>query len=243
MKTVLITGASRGIGRACAEKFAHLGCNVAVNYKSSKDAAFELCESLCKKGFSAKPYFADVSKEEDVKNMFDAVTRDFSGVDILVNNAGISLIKVINDVSEKEWDEIFAVNAKSAFLCSKAALPHMLENKWGRIINVSSMWGLCGASCEVPYSASKAAVIGFTKALAKELAPSGITVNCISPGIVDTEMNSHLTEAEISDFLKEIPVSRMASPDEIAHCAAFLADEKSSYVTGQVLSCDGGYTV
>ena len=243
MKTVLITGASHGIGKACAEKFASLGFNVAVNYKSSKDAAFELCESLCKKGFSAKPYFADVSSASDVKKMFDEINKDFGGVDILINNAGISLVKVINDVSEKEWDEIFSVNAKSAFLCSKAALSHMLENKWGRIINVSSMWGICGASCEVPYSAAKAAVVGFTKALAKELAPSGITVNCVAPGITDTKMNAHLTEAEISDFVKEIPVPRLAAADEIAHCAAFFADEKSSYITGQVLSCDGGYTI
>jgi 3-oxoacyl-[acyl-carrier protein] reductase len=243
MKTVLITGASRGIGKACAEKFASLGYNVAVNYKSSKEQAYELCHAQIERGLSAKPYFADVSSASDVKKMFDEINKDFGGVDILINNAGISLIKVINDVSQEEWDKIFAVNAKSAFLCSKEALSHMLQNKWGRIINVSSMWGISGASCEVPYSASKAALIGFTKALAKELAPSGITVNCIAPGIIDTQMNSVFSAKEISDFVREIPLLRMGAPDEIAHCAAFFADEKSSYITGQVLSCDGGYTV
>ena len=149
---------------------------------------------------------------------------------------------MINDVTEHEWDEMFALNTKAAYLCAKRALAHMIHQKWGRIINISSMWGLVGASCEVPYSASKAALIGFTKALAKELAPSGITVNAVAPGIIETQMNAHLSVEELAAFLEEVPVGRVGLPKEVAHAVAFLAHEDSAYITAQTLAVDGGIT-
>lgn len=241
-KTVLITGASGGIGSSIAEKFSSLGYNVILNYNKSKEQALCLCEKLRKSNANIHAVCADVSDAKQVKNMFDQIQNLFGGVDILINNAGISQIKIINDVTEDEWDRMFDINTKSAYLCSKLAIPYMVNNKWGRIINISSMWGICGASCEVPYSASKAALIGFTKALAKELAPSGITVNCIAPGFIDTKMNSHLSSREIEDFIQEIPVMRLGKPEEIAHAVSFVADKNSGYMTGQVLAIDGGIT-
>lgn len=241
-KTVLITGASGGIGSSIAEKFSGLGYNVILNYNKSKQQALSLCEKLHKNNANVYAICADISDAKQVKDMFDQAQKLFGGVDILINNAGISQIKMINDVTEDEWNKMFDINTKSAYLCSKLAIPYMVNNKWGRIINISSMWGICGASCEVPYSASKAALIGFTKALAKELAPSGITVNCIAPGFIDTKMNSHLSSSEIEDFIQEIPVMRLGKPQEIAHAAAFIADENSGYMTGQVLAIDGGIT-
>ena len=241
-KTVLITGASGGIGSAIAEKFSDLGYNVILNYNKSRDAALSLCAKLRENNANVHALCADISDPEQVKNMFEQIHSLFGGVDILINNAGISQIKMINDVTDDEWDRMFSINTKSAFLCSKLALPYMVNNKWGRIINISSMWGICGSSCEVPYSASKAALIGFTKALAKELAPSGITINCIAPGFIDTKMNSHLSQQEIEEFIEEIPVMRLGKPYEIAHAAVFLAHENSGYITGQVLAVDGGIT-
>lgn len=241
-KTVLITGASGGIGSSIAEKFSSLGYNVILNYNKSKEQALSLCEKLRESNANVHAVCADVSDAKQVKNMFDEIQNLFGGVDVLINNAGISQIKMINDVTEDEWDRMFDINTKSAYLCSKLAIPYMVNNKWGRIINISSMWGICGASCEVPYSASKAALIGFTKALAKELAPSGITVNCIAPGFIDTKMNSHLSGSEIEDFIQEIPVMRLGKPKEVAHAVSFVADENSGYMTGQVLAIDGGIT-
>ncbi len=242
-KTVLVTGASGGIGSAIAEKFSLLGYNVVINYNKSEKAALELCERLKIAGNSGVIAIkADVTDCTQVDAMFSQAEKQFGGVDILINNAGISLIKMINDVTEEEWDNIFAINTKSAYLCSKRAISHMVRNHWGRIINISSMWGICGASCEVPYSASKAALIGFTKALAKELAPSGITVNCIAPGLIETKMNAHLSSDELSAFVNDIPVMRQGKCFEIAHAAAFFAHEDSGYITGQTLAVDGGMT-
>ncbi len=242
-KTVLITGSSRGIGAAIAEKFARGGYNVIINYLSSQSKAEELLERLtAKTGSKIIAVKADVSDENDVQKLFMAAYNAFGGVDVLINNAAVSDIKMLGDFSKAEWDRTFDINVGSAFLCSKAAMHHMVNQKFGRIINISSMWGILGASCEVPYSASKAAMIGFTKALAKELAPSGITVNCIAPGIIDTDMNAHLSPSEISDFVSDVPVSRLGTPSEIAHAAYFLAGDESSYITGQVLSVDGGMT-
>lgn len=241
-KTVLVTGASGGIGYAAAEKFALSGYSVAVHYHTAKETAQRLCETLNSNGCTAKAFCADVSDETDVENMFSEIEKTLGGVDILVNNAGISQIKMINDVSSDEWQKMFDINTKSAFLCSKRAISHMVRNRWGRIINISSMWGISGASCEVPYSASKAGLIGFTKALAKELAPSGITVNCVAPGFIDTKMNAHLSQDEISDFVSEIPVMRIGTPYEVAHAICFLAHDDSGYITGQTLAVDGGMT-
>ena len=241
-KTVLITGSSGGIGQAIAKKFAELNYNVVICYNTNKTGAEELLEELKSKGVDAIAVKADVSDENQVENLFAETEKAFGGIDVLINNAGISQIKMINDVTAEEWERMFSVNTKSAFLCAKRAISYMVRNRFGRIINISSMWGICGASCEVPYSASKAALHGFTKALAKELAPSGITVNCICPGLIDTAINSHLSEEDLADFVNEIPVMRIGKPEEIAYTAAFFADENAAYITSQILAVDGGMT-
>ena len=241
-RTVLITGGAKGIGAACAEHFACLGCNVVINYLTSETLAKNLQKILSDRRYNVLTVKADVSSKPQVEKMFELADKTFGGVDILINNAGISKIGLFNDFSEEDYDNIFDVNMKSAYLCSKYAVSHMLKKHWGRIINISSMWGLVGASCEVPYSASKAALIGFTKSLAKELAPSGITVNSVAPGFIDTDMNAHISEQDRTDFIESIPISRAGIPMEVAHAAAFFADERSSYITGQVLAVDGGFT-
>ena len=241
-KTVLITGASGGIGSEITRKFAKLDYNVVICYNQNKESADRLISELKELGADAISVQADVSDENQVENLFAMAENAFGGVDVLINNAGISQIKMINDVTAEEWDKMFAVNTKSAYLCSKRAISYMVRQHFGRIINISSMWGICGASCEVPYSASKAALHGFTKALAKELAPSGITVNCICPGLIDTAMNAHLSDEDMADFIEEIPVMRIGKPEEIAHACAFFADENAGYVTSQILAVDGGIT-
>lgn len=241
-RTVLITGAARGIGAACAEKFASLGYNLVLNYRTSEEQALTLAQTLKQNGAEILCVCADVSDKSAVESLFAQAEAAFGQVDILINNAGISQIKMLCDVTEDDWRRMFAVNMDSAYLCSKRALSAMVSQKWGRIINISSMWGVCGASCEVPYSASKAALIGFTKALAKELAPSGITVNALAPGFIDTPMNRNVSQEDAAAFIEEIPVNRIGKPYEVAHAAAFLAHEDSGYITGQVLAVDGGLT-
>ena len=241
-KTVLITGAARGIGAACAEKFAALGYNIVLNYRTSEKQALALAETLKQNGAQVLCVCADVSDANAVESLFTQAEAAFGQVDILINNAGISQIKMLCDVTEADWRHMFAVNMDSAYLCSKRALCAMVAQKWGRIIHISSMWGICGASCEVPYSASKAALIGFTKALAKELAPSGITVNALAPGFIDTPMNRNVSPEDTAAFIEEIPVGRIGKPHEVAHAAAFLAHEDSGYITGQVLAVDGVIT-
>ncbi len=233
---VLVTGGSRGIGAAIAEKFADAGDKVVINYHKNGATANAVAQKT-----GALAIRADVSNSSDVTAMFDEIHEKVGKVDILVNNAGIEWEGLLTDMSENEWDRLFDVNVKGVFLCSKAATEDMVSKKCGRIINVSSMWGIAGASCEVAYSASKAALIGFTKALAKELAPSKITVNAVAPGCVDTDMMKHYTEDEMKDIVSEIPLGRMASPSEIADAVYFLS--QSSFITGEVLSVNGGQIV
>lgn len=240
-KTVLITGGTRGIGKAVAIAFANRGLNVAVCYRSNDDSANELKEYFDRLGASVEFFRVDVSNAQSVCDMVDGVKRTFGGVDVLVANAGISLVKQINDTTESEWDRIFDVNVKGVFNCVKAVLPNMLDNKWGRIITVSSVWGEVGASCEVAYSASKSAVIGFTKALAKELAPSGITVNCVSPGVIDTDMNACFSNEERIAIEEQIPLCRYGTPNEVAEAVLFLSSEGAGYVTGEILGVNGGF--
>ena len=228
MQQALITGGVRGIGLATARLFARKGYAVALCYSADEESAARAREE----GF--RVVRADVSDEEQVRALFGEI----GGVDVLVNNAGISLVRQIQDTSLAEWDRVFAVNTAGAFLCAKYALPAMLKRGRGCIVNVSSVWGKAGASCEAAYAASKAAVIGFTKASAKELAPAGIRVNCVSCGFIDTEMNARLTPEERADFLRGVPLGRAASPEEAAAAVLFLAD--SPYITGEVLRLDGG---
>ncbi len=241
MKTVLITGSARGIGAATAALFADFGYNVVINYNTSESESTTLCESLTKKGHSAIAVKADVSKPEEAQILFEKAKETFGGVDVLVNNAGIAQQKLFTDITVQDFDRMFDCNVKSVFNCCQCALPFMIHNKHGRIINISSMWGVVGASCEVHYSASKAAVIGLTKALAREVAPSGITVNCIAPGVIDTPMNSSFDEKTMQALKEETPVGRIGTPDEIAKAVFFFADENSGFITGQVLGIDGGF--
>ena len=182
---------------------------------------------------------ADVADEEQVKTMFKDFFSIYEKLDVLVNNAGVSLVKVIQDTSLKDWNRVFDVNVKSTFLCSRAVTDKMVFAGGGAIINVSSIWGEVGASCEVAYSASKGAVIAFTKALAKELAPSNVRVNCVSPGVIDTEMNSHLSASEMEELENSVPMGRIGLPSEVAEACVMLAE--SSYITGEVLSVGGGF--
>lgn len=234
MKKVLITGGSGGIGSACVRDFAKKGYTIYFTYNNNRKKAEELEKETG--SFAIK---CDISSQEDVKRLFEIVKN----VDVLVNNAAISEIKMLCDTTEDDWDRMFAVNVKGMFLVTKAAAEGMVRNKYGRIINISSMWGEVGASCEVCYSSTKAAVIGFTKSLAKELAPSGITVNCVSPGVIDTEMNAHLTDEDMAVLCEETPVMRIGKPNEVSNAVMYLADENAGFVTGTVLPVNGGLVI
>jgi len=239
MKTALITGGTKGIGKAIALAFLQRGYEVVLNYSNDEAAALATQEEFNIQGYCPVLLRADVSDEAQVQNMFKDFFSIYGKLDVLVNNAGISLIKVIQDTTLKEWERIFGVNAKSVFLCSKAVTDKMVFAGGGSIINISSIWGEVGASCEVAYSASKGAVIAFTKALAKELAPSNVRVNCVSPGVIDTEMNSHLTAEELEELESSVPMGRIGLPSEVAEACVMLAE--SSYITGEVLSVGGGF--
>lgn len=240
-KTAIITGGTRGIGEACANRLYSLGYNIAVIYFGDDVAAGKFASD---KDMSRVMLIkADVADFDAMQKMGKSVISTFGTVDVLINNAGIASQKMINDVTEFDWDRMFGVNIKGCFNCVKAVLDNMIHNKYGRIINISSMWGQVGASCEVPYSSAKAAVIGFTKSLAKELAPSGITVNCICPGVIDTQMN-HILDKEVLDQLAdETPLGRLGTPEDVCNCAEFLISEKASFITGQILGVNGGYII
>ncbi len=242
MQNVLITGASRGIGAACARIFAESGFRVFINYFKSADRAEELCSELRKKGADAFTFCADVSDSSQVEKMMSEISDLFGGVDILINNAGIAQQIMFCDISEQDWNKMFDINIKGMYLCTQKALPYMINKKSGSIVNLSSMWGISGASCEVHYSAVKAAVIGFTKALAKELGPSGIRVNCIAPGAVATEMNAALSDEDIAALCDETPLGKIATPDEIAKAIYYMA-VTDTFSTGQVLSPNGGLVI
>lgn len=241
MKTAVITGASGGIGSAIAAKLASDGYNTVLNYNKSKSKAEKLCEHLVSQGFNAVMFKADVSLPEEADALIAFAVKEFGGADILVNNAGIAQQKLFTDITDEDYDRMFNSNVRSVFNCCRAALPYMIHNKWGRIVNISSMWGVCGASCEVHYSASKAAVIGLTKALAREAGPSGITVNCIAPGLIDTPMNSALSKETIESLCEETPAGRIGTPDDIASAVSFFVSDGASFTTGQVLTVDGGF--
>lgn len=241
MRTVLITGSAKGIGAATAALFADYGYNVVINYNKSEAEALALCEKIRADGHNAIAVKADVSKRNEAEFLFNEAKKAFGEVNILVNNAGIAQQKLFTDITEQDYDHMFDSNTKSVFNCCQLALPDMIHNKNGRIINISSMWGIAGASCEVHYSASKAAVIGMTKALAREVAPSGITVNCIAPGVIDTSMNKSFDEETIQALKEETPVGRLGTPEEIAKAVIFFANDESGFITGQVLGIDGGF--
>lgn len=240
-KNVLITGASGGIGSALALAFAEKGCGVALHCFQGEQAAVQTAEKIRFQGGSAEVYRADVSKEDQVEAMFQAAEKQFGFFEVLINNAGISWKGLVTDMSLEEWDRVMGVNCTGVFLCCRRALPAMIRKKRGCIINISSMWGQSGASCEAAYSASKAAVIGLTQALAREEGPSGIRVNCIAPGVIDTSMNADLSREDLDALREETPLTRLGSPQEVAHAALFLAE--NSFVTGQTLGVNGGFVI
>lgn len=243
-KTVFITGASRGIGAACAIYFAMHGYDVGVNYLNNKDKADEVVERICAMGRKAVALQGDVANYEQVSAMINKCTKELGPIDVIVNNAGIAQQKLFTDITPDEWRKMFAINVDGIYNVLHSALPQMINRKSGSIVNVSSMWGICGASCEVHYSASKAAVIGLTKALAQELAPSNIRVNCVAPGLIDTEMNANLSTEDIEGVIEETPLGKIGKAEDIAKAVFFLADEEySSFTTGQVLSPNGGLVI
>ena len=242
-KTVLITGGSRGIGRASAQLFAQQGCNVAINYLHSQQAAMDLAAGLTGEGCQVITCQADVSSREQVAAMVGEVRERFGAIEILINNAGIAQQKLFTDITPEDWDAMLDVNVKGIFNCCQAVVPGMISRQRGKIINLASIWGLTGASCEVHYSTAKAAVIGFTKALARELGPSNIQVNCVAPGIIDTDMNASLLEDDRCRLIEATPLMRLGTPQDIAYALWFLASEQADFLTGQVLSPNGGFVI
>lgn len=242
-KVAVVTGGSRGIGRAIVESLAMEHYSVLVNYNRSEQNARELMDELKSKNYDVEIFKADVSKSVEAKSLIDYANSRFGGVDVLVNNAGVSEMKLFTDITDEDWERMISTNLNSVFYCSKQALNYMLPNKRGKIINISSIWGLIGASCEVHYSVAKGGIIALTKSLAKELAPSNIHVNCVAPGVIETSMNGIYTEDEIRDITSEIPMMKMGLPQDIADSVLFLASEKSNFITGQVLSPNGGSVV
>ncbi len=238
MKTVFITGGSRGIGRAMTELFAKNGYSVAFTYKNSENEAKSLAEAT-----NSLAIRADNALESDVKNAVRTAREALGEIDCLINNASISQFSLFTDISLSQWNEIFAVNLTGAFLYSKEIAPEMINRKQGRIINIASIWGLVGASCEVHYSAAKAGLIGMTKALAKELGPSGITVNAIAPGVINTDMNKKLSTDDISALTDETPMMRLGTAEEVAKAALYLASDDASFITGEVLNISGGFVI
>ena len=240
---VLITGASRGIGLATAQLFAAKGHPVVLNYNKNRESAFAAARAVNAAGGMAMALQADVSDRAQVEAMFAEIESQLGGVDILINNAAVARQCLFTDISPEEWRNTFAVNVDGMFHCSQLALPHMLRQHKGCIVNLSSMWGQVGASCEVLYSATKAAVIGLTKALAQEAGLGGVRVNCVAPGVIDTEMNAHLSAEDMDTLKNDTPLMRLGTPEDVANAIYFLTSDNASFITGQVLSPNGGYVV
>lgn len=241
-KVALVTGGGRGIGRAIARKLAEQGYDVAVNYQQSRAVAEELVNELRQAGCRAGAFQADVAEPNTVKAMLHAVETELGPVETLVNNAGIALPGgLFQDVDDETWNRAFAVNVGGMRNVIRAVLPHMLHEKRGSIVNLSSIWGLRGASCEVTYACTKAAVVGLTRSLALELAPSHIRVNAVAPGCIDTDMVRSLGRETMDALAQDTPLGRLGTPEDIAAAVAFLAGEDASFITGQVLTADGGF--
>lgn len=241
MKTVIVTGGSRGIGAAIVKELAKKNYNVILNYNNSEETAKQIQKELQEENIRIEIFKADVSKREEVKKLVNFTLDKFKNIDILINNAGIDQIKPFMDITDEDWNKMLQVNLNSVFYCSQEVLENMIHNKKGCIINISSIWGITGASCEVHYSASKAAIDGMTKALAKEMGPSNIRVNSIAPGLVDTDMNKDITIEELEELKKEIPLGRIAKPKEIVNSIKWLIEDE--YISGQVISINGGWNI
>lgn len=244
MRSIIVTGGSRGIGSAISATLAKAGYAIVINYNNSAEKAFELCKEIQEQGGKAIAIQGDVSKTADIKKIFEQAYKNFGTPYALINNAGIALQNsLIQDISDKQLEAVISTNLIGAIKCSREATRYMVSEHCGRIINISSIWGEVGASCEVVYSASKAGIIGLTKALAKELAPSGITVNCIAPGVINTDMISCYTQEDIELLRNETPLGRIGTPNDIASAVEFLISDKSSFITAQVLGVNGGFGI
>lgn len=242
-KTVLVTGGSRGIGAEIAKQFAQNGYNVAINYNHSDDKALALKNEITANGGIAKVFKANVGDYNAVKQMTENIYATFGFIDVLVNNAGISQQILFTDITPEQWATMINTNLTSVYNCCNCVLPKMISQHKGCIINIASMWGETGGSCEVHYSSAKAGVIGLTKALAKEVGPSNIRVNCVSPGVVMTDMMSSFTKETLDELTDETPLCKLGKSTDIANAVLFLADEKASFITGQVLSVNGGILI
>ncbi len=245
MKNVLITGGSGGIGTALCVAFAKAGKNIAVHYNKNREKAENLAEVLSQTyGVKAVAVQADVADRQSVNSMFDAVTAELGGVDILVNNAGIAQQKLFTELTQDDWDKMIGADLSGVFNCTQEALKrYMLPAHRGVILNISSMWGQVGASCESHYSAAKAGVIGLTKALAKELGLSGIRVNCVAPGVIMTDMMKDFDDQTIADLKEETPLNALGTPKDIADAAVFLCSDRAKFITGQILGVNGGFVI
>ena len=239
-KAALVTGGSRGIGRAISLALADRGARVAVNYVTNAQAAAEVVQQIEGGGGKALAIQGDVSNAEDARRLIDETVRAFEGLDILVNNAGLTQDNLLLRMSEESWDRVMEVDLRGAYLCTKAALRPMIRRRWGRIVNIASVAGLVGNAGQANYAAAKAGLIGFTKSIAKEVASRQVTANAIAPGLVRTELTSHLTEAQEQAVLQLVPLGRAALPEDIAPAVVYLASEEASYVTGTVIAVDGG---
>lgn len=239
-KTALVTGGSRGIGRSIALALAKEGANVVINYTSNEESAAKVVQEIESFDVKAMAVKANISKAEDVKEMMDKIEESFDGIDILVNNAGITKDNLFVRMKEEDWDQVMDVNLKGIFLCTKAVVRKMIKQKYGRIINMSSVVGVAGNPGQANYCASKAGVIGFTKSLAKEIASKDITVNAIAPGFIETDMTKVLPESVRESMIEAIPMKKYGKPEDIANLVVFLSSDNSSYITGQVIHVDGG---
>lgn len=244
MKTVIITGASRGIGSATAIAFAKQGCNIVLNYNNSEEKALALAKTIRDSyGVDVLAVKADVASSKQVNEMTEKALEQFGKIDILVNNAGIAQQKLFTDITDEDWRKMLDINLTGVFNCCRSVLPCMIRNHSGAIVNISSMWGQTGASCEVHYSAVKAGIIGLTKALAKEVGPSGIRVNCVAPGVVMTDMMNGFDDETIQQLKEKAVLNTLGTPKNIADAIAFLCSDKASFITGQVLSVNGGMVI
>lgn len=240
MKTVIVTGGSRGIGSELVKELAK-EYNVVLNYNNSEQAAEQIKEELKEQGYNIEIFKADVSRREEVKALVKFTLEKYKNIDVLINNAGISQTKLFTDITDEEWDKMMQINLNSVFYCTQEVLENMIHNKSGCIINISSIWGITGGSCEVHYSVSKAGIDGMTKALAKELGASNIRVNSVAPGIISTDMNAEYTNEEIEDIKNQIPLGKIGKGLDIAKCVKWLIED--DYTTGQIISPNGGWVI
>lgn len=238
-RVIIVTGGSRGIGAQIVRDLAKLGYTVILNYNKSKECAKTIEDELKQQGFYVDIFRADVSKKEEAEDLVKFTLNKYGKIDVLINNAGISQSKLFTDITDEDWLNMINTNLNSAFYCTRETVKNMIHNKQGLVINISSIWGITGASCEVHYSTAKAGVIGFTKALAKELGPSNIRVNAIAPGIIDTEMNSEYSKEDVEELKKEIPLEKIGTTTSISKCVKWLIED--DYTTGEIISINGGW--